>query len=129
MNEFTRIYNPHMLPKVRSDAIMAAAEGAPCTLRIATFIPGRRCSGNETTVACHLPIWGKGTSTKVTDMAVAFGCSECHAIIDGVDREALRFLEEKHGEAILQRMLNALTETHALLISADVIQIPDAVIL
>lgn len=129
MNEFARIFNPHMLPKVRSDAIMAAAEGSPCTLRIATFIPGRRCSGNETTVACHLPIWGKGTSTKVTDMAVAFGCSSCHAIIDGVDREALRFLEEKHGEAMLQRMLNALTETHALLISADVIQIPDAVIL
>lgn len=129
MNEFARIYNPHMLPKIRSDAIMAAAEGSPCTLRIASFIPGRRCSGNDTTVGTHLPIWGKGTSTKVTDMAVAFGCEACHAIIDGVDREALRYLEEMHGKAVLQRMLHGLTETHALLISADVIQIPDAVIL
>lgn len=129
MNEFTRIYNPHMLPKVRSKAIMAAAEGAPCTLRIASFLNGGRCAGNETTVACHLPIWGKGTSTKVTDMAVAFGCSTCHAILDGVDREALRVLEEKHSAAVLQRMLHALTETHALLIAADVIQIPDAEII
>lgn len=129
MNEFTRIYNPHMLPKVRSKAIMAAAEGSPCTLRIASFIDGRRCSGNETTVGTHLPIWGKGTSTKVSDMGVAFGCAACHAIIDGVDQEALRFLETQYGAAVLQRMLHGLSETHSLLISADIIQVPDGVII
>lgn len=129
MNEFTRIHNPMMLPKVRSDAIMAAAEGSPCTLRIASFIPGRRCTGQDTTVGTHLPIWGKGTSTKVTDMAVAFGCHACHDIIDGVDQEARRYLAEKFGAAMTERMLHGLTETHALLIDRGIIQIPDAVII
>ncbi|UWQ30212.1 nuclease domain-containing protein [Leisingera sp. M523] len=126
MNEFARIHSPHMLPKVRSGAIMEAAKGSPCTLRIASFIPGRSCTSRETSVGCHLPIWGKGVSTKVTDMAVAFGCSNCHAIIDGVDREALRYLEEKFGAAMTTRMLHGLTETHSLLISKGVIEIPGA---
>lgn len=123
------IFNPFMLPKVRSDAIMEAANGSPCTLRIASFIPGRSCTSRETTVGCHLPIWGKGASTKVTDMAAAFGCSACHAIIDGVDQEARRFLEEKYGAAMTTRMLHGLTETHSLLISQGVIQIPGATII
>ncbi|MFV1626822.1 MULTISPECIES: nuclease domain-containing protein [unclassified Phaeobacter] len=121
-------HRPHLLPKIRSEGIMDAAEGAPCTLRIASFVPGRRCAGHETTVGCHLPIWGKGKSTKVTDMGVAFGCSACHAIIDGVDQEALRYLEKKFGAAMMTRMLHGLTETHALLIDHGVIVIPDAVI-
>ena len=126
MNQFSRVYSPHLLPKVRSDAIMSSAKGAPCTLRIASFIPGRRCTSRETTVGCHLPVWGKGASTKVTDMAVAFGCSACHAIIDGVDREARRYLEEKFGAAMTTRMLHALTETHAILIGEEIIKIPGA---
>lgn len=129
MNEFSRIYRPEMLPKIRSEAIMEAAEGAPCTFRIASFIPGRKCAGNDTTVGCHLPIWGKGTSTKVTDMAVGFGCRACHDIIDGVDREALRYLEKYYGAAMLERLLKGLTETHALLIKKGVIVIPDGEII
>ena len=118
-------YNPNRLSKVRSSGIMRAAEGSPCTLRIASFIPGRKCSSVETTVACHLPVWGKGVSTKVTDMATAFGCAACHAIIDGVDQDARRYLEDKYGSAMLNRMLHGLTETHALLIQRGVIIIPD----
>lgn len=108
---------------------MDAANGAPCTLRIASFIPGRRCAGDDTSVGTHLPVWGKGKGTKVTDMAVAFGCRACHAIIDGVDREALRFLEENYGAAMTTRMLHGLTETHSLLITQGVIQIPGATII
>lgn len=119
-------YNPNRLSKVRSEAIMRAAEGSPCTLRIASFIPGKKCSGPETTVACHLPVWGKGVSTKVTDMAAAFGCATCHAILDGIDQDARRYLEHHYKNAVLERMLHGLTETHALLIQRGVIIIPDA---
>lgn len=120
-------YRPDRLQKVRSKLIMATASGSPCTLRIASFIPGRRCSGPETTVAAHLPIgWGKGTSTKVTDMATAFSCSVCHDIVDGRDMEARDSLMERHGAAVLMRYLCALTETHALLINEGIIVIPDA---
>jgi hypothetical protein len=121
-------YNPHLLPKVRSAAIMAAAHGAPCTLRICSLM-GQRCWSRETTVACHLPIWGKGIGTKVTDMAVAFGCGGCHAIIDGVDQQSLRLLEEKYPAILAQRMLHALTETQALLLSAGIITVPDGEII
>lgn len=123
------IHNPTMLPKVRSEAIMAAANGSPCTLRIASFLPGRRCSGPETTVGCHLPVWGKGVSTKVTDMAVAFGCSCCHDLLDGRDREGWAYLMKHCRAGVAERMLHGLTETHSLLISQGVIQIPGATII
>lgn len=121
------IYQPHMLPKLRSDQIMAAAAGSPCTLRIASFLPGLQCAGRETTVACHLPIgWGKGVSTKVTDMATAFGCRVCHDILDGRNIKAREYLMENHAAVLMQRYLSALTETHALLIAEGIIVVPDA---
>lgn len=116
--------NPHMLPKVRSKKIMSSAKGQPCTLRIASFL-GKGCSGPDTTVGCHLPVWGKGVSTKVTDLAVAFGCQRCHDLIDGRDRAGWEYLM-KHCEAgVVERMLHGLTETHAMLVQEGVIQIPD----
>ncbi len=129
MNEFTRIYNPHMLPKVRSKAIMAAAEGSPCTLMIASLVPNRRCSGIETTAGCHLHVPGKGVGTKVTDMAVAFGCRACHDIIDGRDHDAWKWLVQHDGARVVQSMLNGLYGTHSLLIASDIIQVPDAEII
>ncbi|WP_227511890.1 nuclease domain-containing protein [Tritonibacter mobilis] len=105
---------------------MSTAEAAPCTLRIASFVPGRQCWGRDTTVITHLPVWGKGKSTKCTDMAGAFGCAACHAIIDGPDKAAREYLMKNYGSAIFERMLNGLTETHALLIQRGVIIIPDA---
>lgn len=119
-------YRPEMLPKVRSDLIMSSAQGMPCTIRIASFVPGRRCWGQDTTVSCHLPVWGKGVSTKCTDMACAYGCGACHAIIDGPDKEAREYLFKKYGAAMFERMLNGLTETHALMLQAGVINVPDA---
>lgn len=118
-------YRPHLLPKVRSDQIMAAAAGMPCTLRVASFAPGLTCAGNNTTVGCHLPVAGKGVGTKVTDMAVAFGCATCHDIIDGRNMEAQRFIIERYPTAFVDRMLNGLVETHALLVRDGIITGPD----
>lgn len=119
-------YRPHMLSKVRSKAIMRSAAGKPCTLRISNFYPGHRCSGPETTVGTHLPVWGKGISTKTTDMAVAYGCQHCHDILDGVDIKRRDYLIQNFSSAVMERLLHGLTETHAIMIEEGVIIIPDA---
>ena len=48
------IINPYMLPKVRSESLRQACQHMPCTLRISSFIPGFRCSGDDTVVGCHI---------------------------------------------------------------------------
>lgn len=116
----------HLLPKVRSDKIMASAMGQPCALRIASFVPGSRCSGEATVVGAHAPVAGKGMSTKVTDMAVVFACYACHAILDGADHKGSSYIKEHYPAAMLDRVLNGLIETHARLIEDGVIVIPDA---
>lgn len=121
--------NPHMLPKVRSKAIMSSARGKPCTLRIASFIPGNRCAPNDTTICTHLPIWGKGKSTKTTDAAAVYGCFNCHQIIDGPDQKSLRWLQEHYPVAIMERFLHALTETQAMQIEAGILVYPDGKII
>lgn len=108
--------NPHMLPKIRSPRLMKAMKGMPCTLRIAGFVPGCSCASDDTVVGCHLPVIGKGVSTKVTDLAVAAGCYACHRIIDGQDKKAWDYLAKNYPAAVAERMLNALVETHARLI-------------
>ena len=60
-----------------------AARGRPCTIRL----PG--CDGGgESTVLCHYPghRFGNGMGTKSHDVAAAFGCANCHAIVDGQRR-------------------------------------------
>jgi hypothetical protein len=45
-------------------------------------IPGT-CNGDTaTTVLCHLPSEIKGLSSKSDDFHAAFGCSNCHEVID-----------------------------------------------
>jgi hypothetical protein len=57
--------------------IRKAAQGRECQIRI----PGI-CNGNpETTVLCHLP--GGGMGAKQNDLFASFGCSDCHAYVDG----------------------------------------------
>lgn len=118
----------YLLPKVRSDLIMASASGQPCALRISSFVPGRSCSGENSTVGAHLPVFGKGTSTKVTDMAVVYSCFSCHAILDGQDSSAHKYVMEKYPAAVADRMLQALVETHARMIEDGIIVVPKAVL-
>lgn len=117
---------PHMMPKVRSPLIMATAAGIPCTIRIASFIPGLRCEHPSTTVACHLPVGGKGMSTKETDLAVAFGCAHCHALLDGHNAAGHAYLMEHHPAAVMQQLLRAHVMTMTILVEEGIISIKDA---
>lgn len=115
------IINPVLLPKIRSDAIMNAAEGQPCSLRL----PGI-CNHNAmTTVNCHLPGIGKSMRSKVSDLHSAFGCSACHDAID-------RFTWEKHGltaAMVLDAMLRGHAETQARLVGMGIIVVPGSEII
>lgn len=117
---------PHMLPKARSKLIMSAAAGMPCTARVSSFYFGHRCSGIDTCVMAHLPVGGKGVSTKVSDLAVCIACFNCHQIIDGVDREKRDFIDEKFPAAYGLRLLQAHHETITLLWMKGIIEIPSA---
>lgn len=117
-------HRPHLLPKVRSDAIMGVMRHYPCTLRIASFVPGHGCAPQSTVVGCHLPVVGKGVATKVTDMAVAAGCAHCHAMLDGADPRGAQIAALYPGAYHL-RLLQALVETHAMLVRDLVIEVPD----
>lgn len=111
-------YRPDLLPKVRSDQIMASASGTPCTLRIASFF-GQRCDGPETSVMCHLPVGGKGMSTKVTDIAVACGCRTCHQLLD--EGGAI----QAYPAAVMDRLLRGHVETLSLLLMLGAVVVPD----
>ena len=119
------ITNPMLLPKVRSDAIMQAANGQPCSLRIASFV-GLSCAPDSTVVGCHLPVIGRGVSTKATDLAVAFGCQTCHDILDGRNQNAQAVIIDKYAAALATRLLNALVETQARLVGMGIISVEGA---
>lgn len=116
------ITNPHMLPKIRSQAIRDACEGMPCTLMLGTFI-GRPCSDKDTVVGGHLPVDGKGMSTKVTDLAIAAGCHACHDMLDDRNQHG-RFIRQHYPLAYGLQLLKALTRTQAYLVDADLIYVP-----
>lgn len=120
------IYNAHLLPKLRSDRILIAVRGLPCTLRIASFVPGHGCAHNATVVPCHVRCGGKGMGTKESDFMVVAGCQHCHDLLDGRDSRA-EVLMQKYPAGVLQRVISAIWETQTLLISQGAIVIPDAV--
>ena len=67
---------------IRSQKLRDSARGEECTFQI----PGV-CNGNpETTVLCHLSDESHGVSRKSDDIAVAYGCSNCHDALDGRTR-------------------------------------------
>ncbi len=107
------ITNPALLPKIRSRTLLDAIEGMPCSLRIASFYPGHRCAPPETVVGCHLPVIGKGMSSKVSDLYVAAGCQHCHDILDGRDHVKAAYIREHYPTALMDRLLQGLAETQA----------------
>ena len=120
------ITNPMLLPKVRSEVIMQAADGQPCSLRIASFV-GRTCQGSV--VGCHLPVIGRGVATKATDLAVAFGCQACHDILDGRNQNVQAAIIDKYPAAYANRLLNALVETQARLVGMGIITVEGGAVL
>ena len=98
---------------------MGDMPGSPCSLRLGSFI-GHPCFGDV--CGCHLPVQGKGTGTKVTDLAVAAGCTVCHRILDGGEGVDI---SKAYPSAFAIQLLRALVETQARLVQSDLILIPD----
>lgn len=118
------IINPHMLPKVRSDAMRNSCRDYPCALRIGTFI-GIPCSGEDTTVGAHPPIFGKGTSTKVTDLGLICGCHSCHDLLDWERNPQGRVIRERYTEAFWVQVMKAILETQSRWLDDGIIIVPD----
>jgi hypothetical protein len=74
------------------------ARGRMCTIRI----PGHCNHNPETTVLCHLG--GGGMGVKQHDLHAAFGCSDCHDVIDGRQRSRFTRTELKlfHLEGVIR---------------------------
>lgn len=107
------IENPALLPKIRSRVLLDACQHMPCTLRVSSFIPTRRCAHQTTVVPCHIPTIGKGIGTKVSDLFVAAGCIHCHDIIDGRDRKGADYIAAHYPTALMERLLRGMCETQA----------------
>lgn len=118
-------YNPYLLPKVRSRVMLDAIGRMPCTLRIASFVPGLTCSARETVIPAHIASIGKSMGSKVTDSMVVASCMCCHDLLDGRDKRGLILLE-KYPAAVLQRVICAIAETQSILIGIGVMQIKGA---
>lgn len=71
--------------RYESKKLTDSAKGEHCTINLP-----RICNYNpETTVPCHIPDeTGTGKMAgKSDDWLIVYGCSECHAVIDGRVRE------------------------------------------
>ena len=119
------ILNPILLDKIRSQPLLDAIEGMPCTLRISSFIPGHSCSAVSTVVPVHIRTPGTGISTKPSELAAVAGCFNCHNLLDARD-EKWRYLMENYPAAVLWRLVQALLETHARLQMAGIIEVKGA---
>lgn len=68
------------------------AKGEACLIRV----PGY-CSFNpETTVGCHVRLAGvSGAGMKSPDCCIAFGCFECHQVVDGQRKSEFSYEERR----------------------------------
>ncbi len=87
--------------------IRQSARGEDCTIRI----PGVCNFNPETTVLCHPNTHraGKGKGLKAADELGAYGCSDCHAVLDGQGKRTIldrRYIElcfwHGHAETYLK---------------------------
>ena len=56
-----------------------AARGQECTINLYPYCDG----GTDTVVFCHAPSEDKGMGIKSPDWWGAYGCANCHDIVDG----------------------------------------------
>lgn len=99
--------------RIISQPMRDSARGKPCTLNIAGV-----CSYNaETTVLCHLPDESHGMSRKSDDLSSAYGCCECHAVIDG---KVPHHFEPGEKDFYIRR---AMVRTWRILVAEGIVQI------
>lgn len=90
---------------VRSKQLRDSARGEQCTFQIPAY-----CNGDpETTVLCHVSFEGGIMGGKPSDLSAAYGCGDCHAIIDGsrrgrVSKEDMQFYKIRGVLRTLDRM-------------------------
>jgi hypothetical protein len=128
-------YAPHLLPKIRSDAVLDFIGGKvngvkvqpcfPCCARISSFIPGHSCASRETVVGCHTWGFGKGIATKTSDFPCIAGCVHCHDLLDMRDKRIF-WIQEQFPIPLARRLIEAVHETTSLLVSAGLVQIKGA---
>ena len=110
-----------MIPKtkpIRSQKLRDSARLEDCTLNI----PGA-CNHDPTTVVlCHLPDESHGMSRKSDDICVAYGCYDCHSVVDGRRRDVLKSLAY-HGENIDWYIHRAMVRTWRRMIEKGLIKI------
>jgi len=119
---------PMLLPKLRSRRLLDEIARMPfCTLRVAG-LAGQRCAPTATHVAAHIATYGKGMSTKTSDLAAVCACATCH---DLLDRRAGRWqaLYAEHEAEVWRRIARALTETHGWLAGRGLLTVPGGKIL
>lgn len=122
-------YNPHLLPKVRSRVLLDAIGRMPCTLRIASFVPGLSCSARDTVIPAHIASIGKSMGSKVTDFPmVVASCMCCHDLLDTRSQHG-HWLMEKYPAAMLQRVICAIAETSSILVAIGIVEIKGAEII
>lgn len=125
--------NPHMLTKVRSDAIMAfpkthREKTAHCSLRLCTFVQ-EPCMSRETLAMCHLDFTiGKGMGTKVSDILTVCACAKCHDLLAGVDPRGHK-IRQQYPTQFWQQVLRAHAATLSMLVQAEIITVPDGELL
>lgn len=67
------------MAKRKTTKIRQSARGQECTLRLFPHCNQRA----ETVVLCHAPSESSGWAMKSPDHWAAYGCSDCHDIMDG----------------------------------------------
>lgn len=113
-------YSPTLLPKVRSTDLTETAKVIPCTPRVSSFIPGHRCSAQDTNVFTHFGSLGKGKNTKVSDINGFVSCFNCHELLDARDNRVW-WIIEKYPRAYYERIIAARDETLAHWVSMGLI--------
>lgn len=80
----------------QSKKLRESARGQECLIR------SPQCNGDpDTTVLCHLG--GGGMGTKHSDLHGAFGCSDCHTLVDGLHGDySPHFVKQIHHDAVIR---------------------------
>lgn len=112
----------HMLPKVRSDDLLAAARGMPCAARVSSLYPGHKCADASTVIMAHVGSLGKGMSTKVSDLHVCAACATCHDLIDRRDNR-WKWIADHCAAAFIERVMLGVFETQSRLVALDIITV------
>ena len=100
--------------KCKSTNLRKSAKGRDCQIRI----PGVCNFNPETVVLCHLP--GGGMGGKSLDIHGAYGCSECHQMLDGVQST---FQSSQEVELLMLWFYDGVIRTQTIMFNEGLIRV------